>query len=149
MTPREQFIHALERREPVPGSRVPHFELVNFLTMELFGMVHPLHRDYAQWVQMEERERELHRADMADVYVRTAERFDWSALLLMAKPWGLDEHLRLVENVRRQSGDSLRRLLFQYGPFSLARSDCRVCDTILESADSRLPRARLLHHQAH
>ncbi len=104
MTPREQFIHALERRAPLPGSRVPHFELVNFLTMELFGKVHPHHRNYRQWVQMEEKERELHRADMADVYVRTAQRFEWGALLLMPNPWDVDEHLHLVEQVRRQSG---------------------------------------------
>lgn len=34
-TPREKFIAALERR-PITG-RVPHFELVFFLTMEAFG----------------------------------------------------------------------------------------------------------------
>jgi uroporphyrinogen decarboxylase len=43
-TPRERFIAALERR-PISG-RVPHFELVFYLTMEAFGKVHPLHRDY-------------------------------------------------------------------------------------------------------
>ena len=47
MTPRERFIAALERR-PIPG-RVPHFELVFFLTMEAFGKVHPSQRHYAQW----------------------------------------------------------------------------------------------------
>ena len=45
MTPRERFIAALERR-PITG-RVPHFELVFFLTMEAFGRVHPSHRNYA------------------------------------------------------------------------------------------------------
>jgi uroporphyrinogen decarboxylase len=59
-TPRERFIAALERR-PLSDSRtsgrVPHFELVFYLTMEAFGRVHPLHRDYGQWLQMEERER--------------------------------------------------------------------------------------------
>jgi uroporphyrinogen decarboxylase len=118
MTPREQFIHALERRPPVPGSRVPHFELVFFLTMETFGKVHPSHRNYRQWVQMEASERDLHRADMADVYVRTAERFEWSALLLMPNPWDLDEHLHLVENVRRQSGD--RYFLMVHGDATYA-----------------------------
>ena len=58
MTPRERFIAAL-RRQPLTG-RVPHFELVFFLTMEVFGKVHPRHRNAAQWDQMEEKERRLH-----------------------------------------------------------------------------------------
>lgn len=50
MQPRECFIAALERR-PLTG-RVPHFELVFFLTMEALGKVHPEHRSYHQWLQM-------------------------------------------------------------------------------------------------
>ena len=80
MEPRERFIAALERR-PLTG-RAPHFELVFFLTMEAFGKVHPSHRNYAQWVQMEEKERALHRAEMADIYVETAERYEHSAIFL-------------------------------------------------------------------
>ena len=38
MTPRERFITALERRPPT--GRVPHFELVFFLTMEALGSYH-------------------------------------------------------------------------------------------------------------
>ena len=60
MNPRERFIAALERC-PITG-RVPHFELVFFLTMEAFGKVHPSHRNYRQWVQMTEMERALRRA---------------------------------------------------------------------------------------
>ena len=71
LTPRERLIAALERH-PLSG-RVPHFELVFYLTMEAFGRVHPLHRDYSQWLQMEEKERQLHRHDMADLYIATAE----------------------------------------------------------------------------
>ncbi|MFH2069568.1 MAG: hypothetical protein ABII89_08950 [Candidatus Omnitrophota bacterium] len=37
--------------------RVPHFELVYYLTMETFGRVHPSHRAYGQWDQMSEKER--------------------------------------------------------------------------------------------
>jgi uroporphyrinogen decarboxylase len=44
MTPREKFIASLERR-PILGL-VPHFELVFYLTMEAFGKVHPLQRNY-------------------------------------------------------------------------------------------------------
>jgi uroporphyrinogen decarboxylase len=39
MTPRERFVAALER-QPLSG-RVPHFELVFYLTIEAFGKVHP------------------------------------------------------------------------------------------------------------
>ena len=59
MTPRERFIAALNR-QPLTG-RVPHFELVFYLTMEAFGKVHPSQRSYGQWDQMSETERKLHR----------------------------------------------------------------------------------------
>ena len=47
MTPRERFITALNRH-PLTG-RVPHFELVFFLTMEAFGKLHPSQRVYHSW----------------------------------------------------------------------------------------------------
>jgi len=103
MTPRERFSAALERR-PLTG-RVPHFELVFFLTMEAFGKVHPSHRNYAQWLQMEEKERELHRRDMADLYLATAERFEHSAIFLHPNPGDDDETLRLIDLVRELSGN--------------------------------------------
>ncbi len=65
---------ALEGRQP-PG-RVPHFELVFYLTMEVFGRVHPEHRRFGQWDQMSPREKELQRRDLADLYVKIAERFE-------------------------------------------------------------------------
>ena len=37
--------------------------------MEAFGKVHPLHRNYHQWLQMSEHERELPRRDLADLYI--------------------------------------------------------------------------------
>ena len=103
MTPRERFIAALERR-PLTG-RVPHFELVFFLTMEAFGKVHPSHRDYGQWDQMEARERDLHIKDMADVYVDTAERFEHSAIFVHPNPGTLDSTFRLLDAIRNRSGD--------------------------------------------
>lgn len=103
MTPRERFIAALERR-PLDGP-VPHFELVFFLTMEAFGRVHPLHRNYAQWDQMEERERQLHREDMADLFLRTAERYDHSAMFLHPNPDTVEETCWLIDIVRARSGD--------------------------------------------
>ena len=103
MTPRERFIAALERR-PVPG-RVPHFELVFFLTMEAFGKVHPLHRHYSQWDQMEEGERRLHRADIADLYLATAAKYEHDAIFLHPNPGTEGEVRRLIDLVRTKSGD--------------------------------------------
>ena len=102
-TPRERFIAALERRN-LPG-RVPHFELVFFLTLEAFGKVHPSHRNYGQWKQMTETERELHRRDMSDLYVDTAERYEHDAIFLHPNPGGEDEICRLVELVRKRTGN--------------------------------------------
>jgi len=103
MTPRERFITALERR-PLTG-RVPHFELVFYLTMEALGKVHPSHRHYAQWGQMEEKERQLHRCDMAEVYIATAERFEHDAIFLHPNPGSDEETVRLIDLIREKSGD--------------------------------------------
>ena len=111
MTPRERFIAALERR-PLTG-RVPHFELVFFLTMEAFGKVHPSHRSYHQWLQMEEKERALHRRDMADLYIAIAERFEHSAIFVHPNPNSIEETCRLIESIRDRSGD--RFFLMRHG----------------------------------
>ena len=107
MTPREKFIMALEGKQP-PG-RVPHFELVFYLTMEAFGRVHPTHRQFGQWSQMSDRERDLHRRDIADLYVATARRYEHSAIFLHGPGgWGQDyvqEVNRTLEVIRELSGD--------------------------------------------
>ena len=103
MTPRERFITALERK-PLMG-RVPHFELVFFLTMEAFGKVHPSHRSYHQWDQMTEKERNLHRNDMASLYIATAEKFEHSAIFLHPNPSTEQETFRLIDLVREKSQD--------------------------------------------
>ena len=104
MTPRESFIMALEGKQP-PG-RVPHFELVFFLTMEAFGRVHPSQRSYGQWEQMSDAERDLHRRDVADLYVATARRFEHAGIFFHP-PGGWkseDETLRALELIRELSG---------------------------------------------
>lgn len=111
MQPRDRFIAALERR-PLTGL-APHFELVFFLTMEAFGKVHPSHRNYEQWFQMEEKEREMHRRDMADIFIATAQRFDHSAIFLHPNPDTVEETIRLVDIVRQRTGD--RYFLMRHG----------------------------------
>jgi len=105
MLPRDRFIAALERK-PLTG-RVPHFELVFFLTMEAFGKLHPSQRRFHQWDQMEEKERQLHRADIAATYIATAERYEHSAIFVQggAVEGRLDEVFRLLDCIRDKSGD--------------------------------------------
>jgi uroporphyrinogen decarboxylase len=103
MTPRERFMAALDGT-PLTG-RVPHFELVFFLTMEAFGRVHPIHRSYTQWDQMSRSEQELHLRDMAGIFILTARRYEHSAIFLHPPLANEVDHLRLIDEVRRQSGD--------------------------------------------
>lgn len=107
MTRKQTFINALELGEPI--GRVPHFELVFFLTMEAFGKVHPAHRFYRQWNQMSEKERNLQRKDMAQLYIQTAEKFEHSAIFVHScTGWGelaTDEMLNVIEEIRNLSGD--------------------------------------------
>ena len=104
MKPRERIIAALERR-PLIG-RVPHFELLFFPTMEAFGRVHPCHRNYGQqWHQMKARERQMHREDMADVYIATAERYGHSAIVIRPNPNTVEEIIRMVDIIRDKTGD--------------------------------------------
>jgi uroporphyrinogen decarboxylase len=116
-TPRERFIAALNR-QPLTG-RVPHFELVFFLTMEAFGKVHPGHRSYHQWDQMEEKERRLHRNDIADLFIATAERYEHSAIFLHPNPHSEDECLRMIDLVREKSGDKYFLMLHGDATFSI------------------------------
>ena len=104
MTPREKFICALEGRQPT--GRVPHFELVFYLTMEAFGRVHPQQRHYSQWDQMSETERELHRRDIADLYVATARTYEHAGIFYHAPGGWKDDAdtVRTLERIREMSG---------------------------------------------
>ncbi len=119
MTPRERFIAALTRRSLT--GRVPHFELVFFLTMEAFGKVHPSHRSYHQWDQMEEKERRLHREDMADVFIATAERYEHDAIFLHPNPDRVEETLYLINLIREKTGD--RYFLMRHGDATFGLPD--------------------------
>lgn len=123
MTHRNRFIAALEGKQ-LPG-RVPHFELAFFLTMEAFGRIHPTHRNYHQWHQMSENERQLHRRDVADLFVQTARRFEHSAIFAQAAGgWGgwysdlqTEELMNVLGFIREQSGDEY---------FLMVHGDCTM-----------------------
>ena len=132
MTPRERFAAALDR-QPLTG-RGPHFELVFFLTMEVFGRVHPSQRSYGQWDQMTEKERRLHRNEMAELYVRTAERFEHSAIFLHPNPSAEPEILRLVDLVREKSGDKFFLMLHGDATFGIPDGK-RMMDFAMRLAD--------------
>ncbi len=135
MTPRERFIATLERR-PVPG-RVPHFELVFFLTMEAFGKVHPSHRHYHQWDQMTEEERQLHREDMADLHIDTARRFEHDAIFLHPNPATEDESMRLIDIVREKSGDEFFLMMHGDATYGIpsGRDMTEWCARLVEKPD--------------
>ena len=136
MTPRERFIAALER-QPITG-RVPHFELVFFLTMEAFGKVHPSHRRYHQWDQMDEEERELHRADVANVHIDTAERFEHDAIFLHPNPRDEDEEIQLIDKVREKSGDQYFLMLHGDATYSIPNGQrmAEWCGRLVEDPES-------------
>lgn len=120
-TDRERFINALNR-QPLEG-RVPHFELVFYLTMETFGKVHPLHRNYSQWDQMSETERKLHREDMANIYIATAKRFEHSAIFLHPNPSSEEETFRLIDLVREKTGNIYFLMLHGDATYSVPQGD--------------------------
>jgi len=123
MTPRSKFMMALNGGQP-PG-RVPHFELVFFLTMEAFGRIHPSQRYYGQWEQMSQTERQLHRQDIADLYVRTARRYEHSAIFFhQPGGWtegklGDEETARTLEIIRELSGDEFFLLIHGDATYSI------------------------------
>jgi uroporphyrinogen decarboxylase len=133
LTPRGRFIAALEHR-PIKG-RVPHFELEFFLTMEAFGRVHPSQRAYNQWQQMSETERELHRRDVADLYVQTVRRFDLSGTIYHTPRGWQDEDIRLsLEHVRRLDG--LEHVLGLHGDCTYGLPDgAQMMDFIVQLAE--------------
>ena len=118
MTKREKMIRALNC-QPVTG-HVPHFELVYFLTMEKFGRVHPSQRHYGQWDQMSEKERNLHRRDVADLYIQTAKAYDHSAIFVNPPPVERpEENMRQFELIREMSGEEYLLMIHGDATFSI------------------------------
>jgi uroporphyrinogen decarboxylase len=119
ISPRQNFITALELG--TPSGLVPHFELVFYLTMEAFGKVHPSQRYYGQWNQMEAKERQLHREEMADIYIATAERYEHSAIFIHPNPEGVEETIRMVDLIREKTGD--RYFIMRHGDATFSLPD--------------------------
>ena len=118
MTPRQKMIDALLCR-PVSG-HVPTFELVFFLTMEKFGRVHPSQRHYGQWDQMSEAERNLHRLDVADLYIQTARAYHHSAIFINPPPVDRPEEvMRQCELIRERSGEEYLTMIHGDATFSI------------------------------
>jgi len=146
VTSREALITALEGGQP-PG-RVPHFELVFYLTMEAFGRVHPTHRAFHQWDQMSPGERDLHRRDMADLYVRSAARYEHSAIVFH-KPAGWskdnwDDPIRTLEAIRDLAGGQYA--LFEQGDVTY---DIPSGERMMEFVESLTDRPQEMKDYAH
>jgi uroporphyrinogen decarboxylase len=133
MSPREKFIAALERK-PVTG-HVPHFELLFFLTMEVFGRIHPNQRQYLQWDQMSEHERDLHRKDVADLYVTVLRRFELSSMIFSSPPgWKEEDTALALEHVRKLDGQEHATCLHGDATYSIPTGE-QMMDFVMQFAD--------------
>ena len=103
MRSKERVIAALERKPA--DEKIPHFELVFYLTMEAFGKVHPEHRRYMQWDQMEAKERKLHLEDIADTYILTAETYGHDAIFIHSTPGitQIENYFELIDIIRNKT----------------------------------------------
>lgn len=117
MTGKQKFISAL-KHEPITGN-VPHFEMVFFPTMEALGKVHPVHRTFGQWAQMSEKERELHRTDIAQTYIDIARKYEHSAIFPQFYIGDTEETIRLLTKIRELSGDEYFIMLHGDGTYEI------------------------------
>jgi uroporphyrinogen decarboxylase len=132
MTEKQRFINALEIK-PITG-HVPTFELVFFLTMEKFGKVHPSQRSYAQWNQMSSKEQNLHRNEIADLYIQIAQTYNHSAIFVHPNPSTMDETLKLIELIREKSNDEYFIMLHGDATYSIPDGD-KMLDFIYRLTD--------------
>ena len=133
MKPRESFIAALNREPPV--GNVPHFELVFFLTMEAFGRLHPSQRIYRQWDQMSEKERTLHRRDVADLHVEVAKKYGHAGIFFHPPGgWAEEDTQASIEHVRELSGMDYLITLHGDATYSLPNGN-EMMDFISRIAD--------------
>lgn len=138
MLPRDKFITALKGGQ-VEG-RVPHFELVFYLTMEAFGKLHPTHRNFYQWKQMSEKERGLHRRDIAETYIMTAKKYEHSAIFCHSGMILQEEHygeaMKVLEEIRELSGDEYFLMMHGDATYEIPEGD-RMVAFVNRIADDR------------
>ncbi len=121
MTERERFIKAL-KREPIEG-HCPTFELVFFLTLEALGRIHPSQQAFSQWDQMDAKEKQLHIDYNADTFIKTAEKYNHSAILIYPNPGDFDNTVRLLQSIREKSGDKYFLMMHGDPTFSMPDGD--------------------------
>ncbi len=121
MTPKQKFTAALER-QPITGT-VPTFELVFYLTMEKFGRIHPSHMRFNQWSQMSDCERSLHRENIADTFIMTAEEYGHSAIFVHPPISSDVEIRRLLEVIKEKSGDKFFLIMHGDSTFEIPDGD--------------------------
>jgi uroporphyrinogen decarboxylase len=121
MTEKLRFTAAL-KHEPIVG-KVPTFELVFFLTMEAFGKVHPTHRYFEQWNQMTERERELQRIDVVDLYIDIAKKYGHSCIFFHPFRNEFDEIVRALTLLRERSNNEYFIVMHGDSTFAIPNGD--------------------------
>jgi len=121
MTPKERFINALEIK-PATG-RVPHFELVFYLTMEAFGKVHPQHRLFDQYDQMSTKEKSLQLDDIADVYVKIADKYEHSAIFVQPVPGDINDLIEVLRLIKEKSGGKYFTMIHGDPTYSIPGGD--------------------------
>jgi len=141
MTGRELFTRTLKCEKI--GGRVPHFELVFFLTMEAFGRLHPSQRIYGQWNQMSQTERKLHMEDMADLYIQTAKKYEHSAIFVHPNPGDFESTQWLLETIREKSGDEY--FLMMHGDCTFGIPDG---DHMVDFAVQMLEEPEVIHEKS-
>jgi uroporphyrinogen decarboxylase len=70
---------------------------------------------------MEEKERELHRRDMAEIFIATAERYEHDAIFIHPNPGSVEETMLLIEKIRELSGD--RYFIMRHGDATFSIPD--------------------------
>ncbi len=103
MTHKQQFIDTLSCKKI--GGRVPHFEIVFFLTMESIGMYHSSQTIFHQWGQMSFEEKKLHINYAADMYIKIAQKYDHSAIFIHPSPGDFENVKWLLETIREKTDD--------------------------------------------
>lgn len=131
-SPRQCFIMALERGRP--EGRVPTFELVFYLTMELLGKVHPIHRSFPQWDQMSREEQRRQVDDAADAYIGTARRYEHAAIFVHGSAGMPDSELLIAQSIREKTGGEF--FLMRHGDATLGMPDgTRMEEFVFRMAD--------------